>query len=65
MSGHSKFVNDLEARKLVEARWPKAKIDICNSFKHGEYNPLRCCREKGHAGEHNYVVVRNDRDMLK
>lgn len=32
----------------------------CNSFKWGEFNPLRCCREKGHAGEHNYVVSREN-----
>jgi hypothetical protein len=31
--------------------------DQCLSFKHGEYNPLVCCRPKGHDGDHNYVVA--------
>lgn len=28
----------------------------CESVKMGEYNWLRCCRQAGHAGEHNYCV---------
>lgn len=28
----------------------------CESVKMGEYNWLRCCRQAGHEGEHNYCV---------
>lgn len=31
-------------------------MNICNSKKMGEYDMLRCVREKGHDGEHNYAV---------
>lgn len=34
----------------------KKRIDPCNKSKCGEYNILRCCREKGHTGEHCYVI---------
>jgi hypothetical protein len=30
----------------------------CNSKKRGEYNWLRCCLDKGHSGDHNYVIDR-------
>lgn len=56
MSSYAKFTNDMEARRLVEAKWPQAKLEICDSKKCGEYNMLHCVREKGHAGEHSYVV---------
>jgi hypothetical protein len=29
----------------------------CGSIKQGEYNVLRCCAVKGHAGEHVYVSI--------
>ena len=29
---------------------------ICDSKKIGEFNNLRCCFEKGHTNDHNYVV---------
>lgn len=29
----------------------------CDGKKMGEYNPLRCARELGHGGEHNYYVA--------
>lgn len=28
----------------------------CKTKKMGEFNDLRCCRESGHTGEHNYVI---------
>lgn len=48
--------HDLEARKLVEARWPQTMPEVCNAKKCGEYNMLRCVRKMGHAGTHNYVI---------
>lgn len=52
MSKLSRLESDIEARKLLEERWPQA----CDSKKRGEYNMLRCCAPKDHAGEHCYVV---------
>ena len=31
-------------------------MPICHRKKMGEFNPLRCCREDGHAGICNWVV---------
>src|SRR3990167_116882 len=33
-----------------------AAQEICRSYKIGEFNDLICCLDKGHSGEHNYVV---------
>jgi hypothetical protein len=38
--------------------------EVCNSIKIGEYDWLRCCRKKGHDGEHNYVVTR-EKEIVK
>ena len=29
----------------------------CLSFKWGEFNALVCCYEKGHSGDHCYIVA--------
>jgi hypothetical protein len=31
---------------------------VCGARKCGDYNMLKCVRENGHGGEHNYVVDR-------
>jgi hypothetical protein len=38
---------------------------VCNTFKWGEYNGLRCCRQLGHEGEHNYVVAKKVRETTE
>lgn len=54
MSEYTKLTGNIEGCRLVNAHWPKP--GACNSAKCGEFNMLRCVREKGHAGDHNYAV---------
>jgi hypothetical protein len=35
--------------------------NVCNSFKMGEFNGLRCCKQRGHEGEHLYCVAKKVR----
>jgi hypothetical protein len=53
---HSRLLNNIEGRKLLEKHYPQAALEVCDSKKCGEYNMLRCVLPRGHAGEHNYVV---------
>ncbi len=57
-------------RLLRTGTWPEAdsQADLlgapteCNSKKMGEFNSLRCCRELGHTGDHNYVLDHRERE---
>lgn len=49
---------DEAAAEIKRLRRPSGRQDVsrCTAKKTGEFNNLRCCREAGHDGEHNYVV---------
>jgi hypothetical protein len=39
--------------------------NVCNSFKMGEFNGLRCCKQRGHEGEHLYCIVKKVRQTTE
>jgi hypothetical protein len=52
---HKEGTNGMKAHFEHEPRFVD-ESKMCGQRKMGEYNWLHCCLERGHTGDHNYVV---------